>query len=81
VAWASVKSYQRKDAKDAIPPNDLGNARVDLHAEKRSNQRHVKHIPQSGKTNSTIDGPTESRMVNPDQGTRIDFDAVDGRLS
>jgi hypothetical protein len=25
-AWASVKSYQRKDAKNAVPPDDPGNA-------------------------------------------------------
>jgi len=39
-AWASVKSYQRKDAKKAIPPGDPGNATVDFHGEKRSNQTH-----------------------------------------
>jgi transposase len=39
-AWASVKSYQRKDAKNAVPPDDLGNATVDFHGEKRSNQTH-----------------------------------------
>jgi hypothetical protein len=37
-AWASVKSYQRKDAKNAVPPDDPGNATVDFHGEKRSNQ-------------------------------------------
>src|SRR5216110_3842236 len=40
-AWASVKSYQRKDAKNAIPPDDPGNATVDFHGEKRSNQTHA----------------------------------------
>jgi transposase len=40
-AWASVKSYQLKDAKDAIPPDDPGNATVDFHGEKRSNQTHA----------------------------------------
>ena len=39
-AWASVKSYQRKDAKKAVPPDDPGNATVDFHGEKRSNQTH-----------------------------------------
>ena len=39
-AWASVKSYQRKDAKNAVPPDDPGNATVDFHGEKRSNQTH-----------------------------------------
>src|ERR1035437_10070678 len=40
-AWASVKSYQRKDAKNAVPPDDPGNATVDFHGEKRSNETHA----------------------------------------
>jgi IS5 family transposase len=40
-AWASVKSYQRKDAKGAVPPDDPGNPTVDFHGEKRSNQTHA----------------------------------------
>ena len=39
-AWASVKSYQRKDAKNGVPPDDPGNATVDFHGEKRSNETH-----------------------------------------
>ncbi len=39
--WASVKSYQRKDAKNAVPPDDPGNATVDFHGEKRSNETHA----------------------------------------
>ena len=39
-AWASVKSFQRKDAKPAVPPDDPGNATVDFHGEKRSNDTH-----------------------------------------
>src|SRR5437660_2257051 len=40
-AWASVKSYQRKDAKNVVSPDDPGNATVDFHGEKRSNQTHA----------------------------------------
>src|ERR1700732_1079224 len=40
-AWASVKSYQRKDGKNAAPSDDPGNATVDFHGEKRSNQTHA----------------------------------------
>src|SRR6266581_3921743 len=40
-AWASVKSYQRKDAKNTVPPDDPGNVTVDFHGEKRSNQTHA----------------------------------------
>ncbi len=39
-AWASLKSFQRKDAKHSVPPDDPGNASVDFHGEKRSNQTH-----------------------------------------
>src|SRR5271168_2261249 len=39
-AWASVKSYQRRDAKNTVPPDDPGNATVNFHGEKRSNQTH-----------------------------------------
>jgi transposase len=39
-AWASVKSYQRKDGKNVVPPDDPGNATVDFHGETRSNDTH-----------------------------------------
>jgi len=35
-----MKSFQRKDVKPAAPPDDPGNATVDFHGEKRSNQTH-----------------------------------------
>jgi transposase len=38
-AWASLKSFQRKDQKDT-PPDDPGNPTVDFHGEKRSNETH-----------------------------------------
>jgi transposase len=38
-AWASLKSFQRKD-KEATPPDDPGNPTVDFHGEQRSNQTH-----------------------------------------
>jgi transposase len=38
-AWASLKSFQRKDRKDT-PPDDPGNPTVDFHGEKRSNETH-----------------------------------------
>jgi len=39
-AWASLKSFQRKDQKNGPPPDDPGNPTVDFHGEKRSNQTH-----------------------------------------
>lgn len=38
-AWASLKSFQRKDKKNT-PPEDPGNPTVDFHGEKRSNETH-----------------------------------------
>jgi transposase len=38
-AWASLKSFQRKDGK-THPPDDPGNPTIDFHGEKRSNQTH-----------------------------------------
>ena len=38
-AWASQKSFQRKD-RPAPPPDDPGNPTVNFHGEKRSNETH-----------------------------------------
>ena len=39
-AWASQKSFQRKDRGDEPPADDPGNPTVDFHGEKRSNDTH-----------------------------------------
>ncbi len=39
-AWASQKSFQRKDRGDEPPANDPGNPTVNFHGEKRSNDTH-----------------------------------------
>src|SRR5271170_3720532 len=39
-AWASQKSFQRKDENRAPPPDDPGNPTVNFHGEKRSNDTH-----------------------------------------
>lgn len=39
-AWASQKSFQRKDKNQAPPPDDPGNPTVNFHGEKRSNDTH-----------------------------------------
>src|SRR5580692_6166528 len=36
-AWASQKSFQRKDQTDVLPPDDPGNPTVDFHGETRRN--------------------------------------------
>ena len=38
-AWASLKSFQRKD-QPRTPPDDPGNPTVDFHGEQRSNETH-----------------------------------------
>ena len=40
-AWASHKSFQRKDARPKTPPDDPGNPSVDFHGERRSNDTHL----------------------------------------
>jgi transposase len=39
-AWASQKSFQRKDQAPAEPPDDPGNPTIDFRGEKRSNDTH-----------------------------------------
>jgi transposase len=39
-AWASLKSFQRKDQKNGPPPDDPGNPTVNFHGESRSNDTH-----------------------------------------
>jgi transposase len=45
-AWASLKSFRRKDKKDKqkAPPDDPGNPTVNFHGEKRSNETHVNAV-------------------------------------
>lgn len=39
-AWASLKSFQPKGEKPAVPPDDPGNPTVNFRGEKRSNETH-----------------------------------------
>jgi transposase len=40
-AWASLKSFQRKDASPSTPPDDPGNPTVNFHGETRKNDTHA----------------------------------------
>jgi hypothetical protein len=40
-AWASLKSFKRKDAPAPPPPDDPGNPTVNFHGERRSNATHA----------------------------------------
>jgi hypothetical protein len=39
-AWASLKSFRRKDAAVTAPPDDPGNPTVNFHGEPRRNDTH-----------------------------------------
>lgn len=39
-AWASQKSFQRKDSDPPPPQDDTGNPAIDFHGERRSNETH-----------------------------------------
>jgi IS5 family transposase len=39
-AWASHKSFKRKNGTDEPPPDDAGNPTIDFHGERRSNASH-----------------------------------------
>ena len=39
-AWASQKSFQRKDTSSTPPPDDPGNPTIDFHGEERRNDTH-----------------------------------------
>jgi transposase len=40
-AWASLKSFRRKDANPPAPPDDPGNPTVNFHGERRKNETHA----------------------------------------
>src|SRR5271170_7790088 len=48
-AWASQKSFQRKDQPQQPPPDDPGNPTVDFHGEKRSNETHESTTDQDAR--------------------------------
>jgi transposase len=40
-AWASLKSFKRKDGEETPPPDDPGNPTVNFHGEERKNDTHA----------------------------------------
>ena len=59
-AWASHKSFKRKDGSGERPPDDPGNPTVDFHSERRSNDTHQ----------STTDPEARVRARRPNCRTR-----------
>ena len=79
-AWASLKSFKKKDApKDAAPPDDPGNPTVDFRGEKRSNETHesstdpeARLARKSNGTTSRLSFSAHSLMENR-SGLLVDF--------
>ena len=62
-AWASLKSFQRKDEPKA-PPDDPGNPTVNFHGEKRSNQTHESRTDPDAKLARKGDGKEAKLSYN-----------------
>jgi transposase len=62
-AWASMKSFQRKQQGTQKPPDDPGNPDVDFRGEKRSNETHQ----------SKTDPESELARKGPGQPSRLAF--------
>ncbi len=78
-AWASLKSFKKKEAPPAPPPADPGNPSVDFHGEKRSNETHAsttdpeaKLARKSSGTTAKLSFSAHSLMENRN-GLLIDF--------
>jgi len=55
-AWASLKSFVRRDAAPAGPPDDPGNPTVDFRGEKRSNATHASTTDPDAQLYKKADG-------------------------
>ncbi|MCC6997684.1 MAG: IS5 family transposase [Deltaproteobacteria bacterium] len=60
-AWASLKSFKKKGAKDSEPPDDPGNPTVNFRGEKRSNETHESTTDPESKLARKGDGK-ESKL-------------------
>lgn len=64
-AWASLKSFKKKDGKKAPPPDDPGNPTVNFHGERRSNETHQ----------STTDPESRLYRKGDNHGARLYYSA------
>jgi len=55
-AWASLKSFTRRDAGRREPPDDPGNPTVDFRGERRSNDTHVSTTDPDARLHKKADG-------------------------
>jgi len=87
-AWASLKSFKKKDSKDdKDPPDDPGNPSVDFHGEKRSNETHASttdpdaKLARKGKGKEAKMSYSAHALIENRNGLLVDFkmDEADGR--
>lgn len=55
-AWASLKSFKRRDAESSEPPDDPGNPTVDFRGERRSNATHASTTDPDAQLYKKADG-------------------------
>ena len=86
-AWASLKSFQKKDDDDTTPPDDPGNPTVNFRGEKRSNETHqsttdpeARLMKKSNGVAAKLSYSAHALMENR-SGLLVDFrlDVADGR--
>jgi hypothetical protein len=56
VAWASSKSFKRRDAPPSEPPDDPGNPAVNFRGETRSNATHASTTDPDAQLDKKADG-------------------------
>jgi transposase len=86
-AWASLKSFKKKDAAKKDPPDDPGNPSVDFHGEKRSNETHESTTDPDAKLARKGAGKeaklsySAHALIENRNGLLVDFqiDEADGR--
>ena len=87
-AWASLKSFKKKDSKGVQdPPDDPGNPGVDFHGEKRSNETHASttdpdaKLARKGKGKEAKMSYSAHALIENRNGLLVDFkmDEADGR--
>jgi transposase len=86
-AWASLKSFKKKDAKNDEPPDDPGNPTVNFHGEKRSNETHESTTDPDAKLARKGNGKeaklsySAHALMENRNGLLVDFqmDSADGR--
>jgi hypothetical protein len=63
-AWASLKSFKRKDREPSQPPDDPSNQKVNFHGERRSNATHQSTTDPEAKLAKKGAGKEETRAAS-----------------